>query len=246
MAVITLDGTPKTHTIGELPELGKAVPDFLLESSDMEPVSLEDFTGKNVILYFFSSIEKSMFRDNIIILNRMAAEMSDTVVLCISMDPASAHEEFCAANKTVNVTFLSAKDQPDVGIKYGVQMEDVELLRGPLWASAVIVANKKGIVIHNELVRELRDNPDVEACFKSVRESSLGSRFGSAALAASAASAVSGCGGTDSRAAPVVLSSVAAAASTGAAVTASRLTAQAASASPPIEPPCSHCEFSFR
>ena len=71
-------------------------PDFTLQNENGKPVSLTDFRGKNVVLYFFPkadtpgcTIEACAFRDA-----TAGFESADTVILGISPDTVGAQSKF--------------------------------------------------------------------------------------------------------------------------------------------------------
>ena len=77
-------------------EEGKAPPAFTLNNQHGEKVSLKDFKGQNVVVYFYPkddtpgcTKEACGFRDNI-----EAYEQLNTVVLGISPDAADSHTQF--------------------------------------------------------------------------------------------------------------------------------------------------------
>ena len=77
-------------------EVGTKAPDFTLPDQDGNPVSLSDFAGKRVVLYFYP-------RDNTPGCTRQACAFGaawgayralDTVVLGVSKDSAASHRKF--------------------------------------------------------------------------------------------------------------------------------------------------------
>jgi peroxiredoxin Q/BCP len=77
-------------------EEGKTAPAFTLENQKKEKVSLKDFRGKNVIVYFYPkddtpgcTKEAQGFRD---LWNKIKKE--DAVILGISPDNADSHQKF--------------------------------------------------------------------------------------------------------------------------------------------------------
>ncbi|MFC4619260.1 thioredoxin-dependent thiol peroxidase [Camelliibacillus cellulosilyticus] len=75
---------------------GQKAPDFTLESTTGEEISLSDFKGKNVVLYFYPkdmtpgcTTEACDFRDRHEDLLKLGA-----VVLGISPDPVAEHQKF--------------------------------------------------------------------------------------------------------------------------------------------------------
>lgn len=100
--------------------VGQAAPDFTLPASNGEHVSLHDFVGKNVVLYFYPkdntpgcTRESCDFRDKT---EEFAAK--DTVILGISTDSLASHEKFI---KKYDLPFLLLSDtEADVCKLYGV------------------------------------------------------------------------------------------------------------------------------
>lgn len=77
-------------------EVGKQAPDFTLENQTGEKISLGDYKGKNVVLYFYPkdmtpgcTTQACDFRDNY-----RAFEDYNTVILGISPDPIERHQKF--------------------------------------------------------------------------------------------------------------------------------------------------------
>jgi len=90
---------------------GKPAPDFTLESDAGESVSLSDFRGKPVVLYFYPkddtpgcTKEACTFRDN---LPKFGAV--DAVVLGVSKDSLDSHADFIK-KYGLNFTLLSDED----------------------------------------------------------------------------------------------------------------------------------------
>jgi thioredoxin-dependent peroxiredoxin len=77
-------------------EVGKLVKDFTLPNQDGESVSLSDYKGKNVVLYFYPkdmtpgcTTEACDFRDQ-----HESFLGLDAVIIGISPDPANSHQKF--------------------------------------------------------------------------------------------------------------------------------------------------------
>jgi peroxiredoxin Q/BCP len=106
-----------------MPEVGSKAPQFTLESQDGNRVSLKDFSGKKVILYFYPkddtpgcTKEACSFTDNFAKFKKEGA-----VVLGVSADSVESHKKF--ENKyDLGITLLS-DPQKEVINKYGVWKE---------------------------------------------------------------------------------------------------------------------------
>lgn len=165
MATITFKGD-KVNTSGELPQKGASAPDFTLVKSDLSEVSLSDFKGKNVILNIFPSLDTGVCAASVRRFNKEATALDNTVVLGISADLPFAAGRFCSAEGIENVISLSNFRAQDFGKNYGLLMTDGPL-KG-LLARAVVVIDKDGKVIHNELVPEIAQEPDYNSAINSI------------------------------------------------------------------------------
>lgn len=104
-------------------KIGTKAPDFTLPDQDGNPVSLHDFLGKKVVLYFYP-------RDNTAGCTKQACAFAekhpdfqalDAVVIGISKDTVASHRKF--ADK-YSLPFLLLAD-PELGVlqNYGVWQE---------------------------------------------------------------------------------------------------------------------------
>lgn len=159
-------GGNSVHTIGEMPEKGKTLPDFSLAKNDLGTASLNDYKGKRLVMNIFPSIDTGVCATSVRKFNEKAANLSNTAVLCISRDLPFAQSRFCGAEGLNNVEMLSDFRNGDFGKKYGIELTD-----GPfqnLHARAVIVADENGKVIHNELVKDIGEEPDYDAAIEAL------------------------------------------------------------------------------
>lgn len=80
------------------PEVGKPAPEFTLKSNEGKTVSLKDYHGKWVVLYFYPkdftsgcTIEAHNFQRDM-----EKYEQAKAVILGVSVDTADSHQSFCA------------------------------------------------------------------------------------------------------------------------------------------------------
>ena len=80
-----------------MPAVGQEAPTFTLPSQDGTPVSLEQFRGKWVVLYFYPkdmttgcTIEAHKFQDAL-----PQFDAKNAVVLGVSVDTVDSHKQFC-------------------------------------------------------------------------------------------------------------------------------------------------------
>jgi peroxiredoxin Q/BCP len=100
------------------PAVGAAAPDFTLNTQDGTPVSLHDFKGKWVVLYFYPkdfthgcTIEAHNFQRDL-----AQYEAKNAVILGVSMQDEKSHKEFCA-KEGLNFKLL-ADTNSEVSLKY--------------------------------------------------------------------------------------------------------------------------------
>src|SRR5688572_33194677 len=86
------------NAVNELTAVGSAAPAFTLTNNEGKQVSLSDFKGKWVVLYFYPkdftqgcTIEARNFQRDI-----AKYEAVNAVILGVSVDTADSHKEFCA------------------------------------------------------------------------------------------------------------------------------------------------------
>jgi peroxiredoxin Q/BCP len=80
------------------PEVGSAAPDFTLNSQEGKPVSLHDFKGKWVVLYFYPKDFTSGCTTEAHNFQRDLAqyEKLNAVIVGVSVQDADSHQKFCA------------------------------------------------------------------------------------------------------------------------------------------------------
>lgn len=157
MATITLKGN-SIHTIGELPQTGEKAKDFILVKSDLSRVSLNDFKGNKLVLNIFPSLDTGTCAASVRQFNKIAGEVSNTKVLCISRDLPFAQARFCGAEGLTNVITLSDFATGAFGKDYGL-----EIIDGPLQSlhsRVVIILDENNKVIYTQQVPEIVDEPD--------------------------------------------------------------------------------------
>lgn len=165
MSQITLKGNP-INTNGDLISQTTKAPGFTLVKSDLSEASLSDYTGKQVILNIFPSIDTGTCATSVREFNKKASELENTVVLCISKDLPFAHSRFCAAEGIDNVITLSAFRNDSFANDYGIELVDGPL-RG-LIARAVVVVDTDGQVTYSQLVGEVTDEPDYDSAIAAL------------------------------------------------------------------------------
>ena len=93
------------------PSIGSPAPEFTLLSQEGTPVSLRDFRGKWVVLYFYPkdftsgcTIEAHNFQRD-----QALYQQKNAVILGVSLDSADSHKEFCT-KEGLNFKLLADTD----------------------------------------------------------------------------------------------------------------------------------------
>ncbi|BDH45702.1 putative thiol peroxidase [Salmonella enterica subsp. enterica serovar Choleraesuis] len=164
--LVHFQGNP-VAVAGQIPQSGTKIADFTLVAKDLSDVALSQYAGKRKVLNIFPSIDTGVCAASVRKFNQLAAELENTVVLCISADLPFAQSRFCGAENLSNVVTLSTLRTPAFGESYGVAIAD-GALRG-LLARAVIVLNEKDEVIFSQLVNEITEEPDYESALNALK-----------------------------------------------------------------------------
>tara|TARA_R110000868_G_scaffold104694_2_gene288595 strand:+ start:5454 stop:5960 length:507 start_codon:yes stop_codon:yes gene_type:complete len=165
MATVTLKGN-EIHTIGNLPKTGASAPNFTLTKSDLSTVTLEDYKGKKIVLNIFPSVDTGTCAQSVRQFNTEAAELENTVVLCISKDLPFAQARFCGAEGIANVEMLSDFKDGNFGNNYGLTFSDGPL--AALLSRSVVVLDENGNVLYTEQVAETVEEPNYKAALEAL------------------------------------------------------------------------------
>ena len=122
-AIVAVVACNRVSAVSELPAVGAAAPGFNLTTNEGKQVSLNDFKGKWVVLYFYPkdftqgcTIEARNFQRDL-----AKYEAINAVILGVSVDNADSHKEFCA-KEGLNFKLLADTDAK-VSEQYGSVME---------------------------------------------------------------------------------------------------------------------------
>jgi len=122
-AIVAVLACNRVGAVNEMPAVGAAAPGFNLTTNEGKQVSLSDFKGKWVVLYFYPkdftqgcTIEARNFQRDI-----AKYQAINTVILGVSVDNAESHKEFCA-KEGLNFKLLADTDAK-VSEQYGSIME---------------------------------------------------------------------------------------------------------------------------
>jgi peroxiredoxin Q/BCP len=129
LTLIALVGAFALIAADSMPQVGQMAPGFTLPSQDGSNISLKDYKGKWVVLYFYPkdktpgcTIEAHNFQRDLAMY-----EKKNAVIMGVSVDSVDSHKEFCAEQ---SLTFKMLSDtQKKVVAQYGSTSERGVALR---------------------------------------------------------------------------------------------------------------------
>ena len=123
LVVVAVLACNSVSAVTELPAVGAPAPTFKLVNNEGKEVSLNDFKGKWVVLYFYPkdftsgcTLQARNFQRDL-----AKYEAAGAVILGVSVDTAESHKEFCA-KEGLNFKLLADTDAK-VSEQYGSIME---------------------------------------------------------------------------------------------------------------------------
>ncbi|TDJ63082.1 MAG: thiol peroxidase [Proteobacteria bacterium] len=147
-------------------EVGKPLPEAIVSSNELKPVSLTAATGKVRIISVVPSLDTPICDKQTHELSENNGGLDENVELVtISMDLPFAQSRFATEAKISNITFLSDYKDREFGNNNGLLIEPLGLL-----ARAVIVTDKDNIVRYLQIVPELTALPDMQAAMQAARD----------------------------------------------------------------------------
>lgn len=165
MAEIKFKGNT-VHTKGNLPTIGTNAPDFTLTKTDLSELSLKDLTGKKLLLNIFPSIDTGVCATSVRTFNKEAADLTNTLILCISADLPFAQARFCGAEGLDKVTPISDFRHKEFGDRYGVRIAEGAL--AGLLSRAIVIIDAHGKIAYTEQVAEIAQEPDYKAALTAL------------------------------------------------------------------------------
>jgi peroxiredoxin len=144
-------------------KIGDIAPEFTLKSSDKSDVSLTDYSGKNVVLFFFPlaftgvcTTELCNIRDNKADYENLNAE-----VLAVSVDSLFTLAKFKSEEK-YNFPLLSDWNK-EVATAYGALYDEFVLGMKGVAKRATFIIDKKGKIRYAEVLENAGELPNFAA-----------------------------------------------------------------------------------
>jgi thiol peroxidase len=162
----TLKGNP-IDLVGPELKAGDKAPDFKLQSTALDDVTLASSSGKTRIIATIPSLDTSVCHTETKNFNEKAAELPNVAILVVSMDLPFGQKRWCGAENVEKVQTLSAHRDTKFGEEYGVLIKG-----GPLdrcLARAVFVVGPDGTLRHVEYVKETATHPDYDKALTAAK-----------------------------------------------------------------------------
>lgn len=162
--VSAFKGNPLT-LIGPELKVGDQAPDFQLNKSLVDVVSLKDYAGKVKLISVVPSIDTGVCDAQTRRFNEEAGKFGDNVaVLTVSVDLPFAQARWCGAAGIDKVALLSDYKNNNFGEAYGVLIKEFQL---DMRAIFVIDANDK--IQYIEVLGEMTEHPNYENALNALK-----------------------------------------------------------------------------
>jgi len=172
--VVVAAVTPLIVFAASMPSVGSLAPEFSLASQEGTPVSLKDYRGKWVVLYFYPkdfsggcTIEAHNFQRD-----QPKYQQRNVVVLGVSVDSSDSHKQFCT-KEGLNFKLLADTDHK-VSTAYG-SLTDLWLVKFASRHTFIINPEGKVAKVFTE-VDPKTHSEEVLAALAELQKQSGGSR----------------------------------------------------------------------
>lgn len=166
MPEVTLKGNPVELSGVEL-KAGDAAPDYVLQSTGMEDVTLADSAGKALIIATVPSLDTSVCHEETKRFNEEAGQLENVDILVVSTDLPFGQKRWCGAEGVENVHTLSDHRTAEFGKNYGVLISSGLLER--CFCRAIFVVDADGKLTHVEYCSEIAEHPDYDAALAAAK-----------------------------------------------------------------------------
>ena len=159
-------GGVETTVVGEDIEVGQPAPEFTAQAGDWSLVNgLESTQGKVRIIGSLPSLNTSVCDRETRRFNQEAASLDENIaIIMVSTDLPVMAKNWCAAAGVDRVQVLSDHLETEFGVKYGVLMKELRILR-----RAIFVVDAGGTVVYADYMASAGDEPDYEAVLEAAR-----------------------------------------------------------------------------
>lgn len=160
----TFKGNPIT-LVGPEIKVGDKAPDFTLNKSLVETVSLKDYAGKIKLISVVPSIDTGVCDAQTRRFNEAAGSLSDhVVILTVSVDLPFAQARWCGAAGIDKVVMLSDYKEHSFGESYGVYIKEFGLNQ-----RSIFVIDADDNVQYVQYLSEMTEHPNYEQAINAAQ-----------------------------------------------------------------------------
>lgn len=163
---VTLKGNP-VDLAGNALKVGDTAPDFNLQSTGLDDVTLQNSAGKTRIIATVPSLDTPVCHAETHKFSEAAGSLPNAEVLVVSMDLPFGIKRWCGAENVSNISTLSAHRCSKFGEDYGVLIKGGKLDR--CLARAIFVVGADGKLKHVEYVKDITEHPNYDAALAAAR-----------------------------------------------------------------------------
>jgi thiol peroxidase len=151
--------------LGTQVDVGQKAPNFKVVNDSFIPVTLNEFSGKNVLISVVPSLDTGVCSIQTKRFNEEIANLSKNIVLLtISNDLPFAQKRFCKAENIDKLLVLSDSVWRNFGQKYGLLIKDMGLL-----TRAIFIIDSSGKVAYKEIVADISKHPNYELALSTMK-----------------------------------------------------------------------------
>lgn len=158
---ITRKGTPYQLN-GKQTNVGDKAPDFSVKNLTGDMIQLQDFTGKVVLISVIPDIDTRVCAQQTRAFNEKASDIEGVQLVTISNNTKEQQDNWCAG-EGIEMEMLHDTNLI-FGDAYGLYMPELEKL-----ARSVFVVDTNGVIVYQEIVSEMVDEPDYEAVIEAAK-----------------------------------------------------------------------------
>ena len=145
--------------------VGEKAPNFKVVNDSFAPITLQEFSGKNILISVVPSLDTGVCSLQTKRFNDEVANLSnDTIMLTISNDLPFAQKRFCKTEKIDKIKILSDAVWRDFGNKYGLLIKDMGLL-----TRAIFIIDSQGKIAYKELVANISQHPNYDIALSTLK-----------------------------------------------------------------------------
>jgi len=166
MPKVTLKGNP-VELVGPELKVGQTAPDFKLQNTALEDVTLADSQGKIRIIATVPSLDTSVCHMETKRFNDEATKLPDVQILVVSTDLPFGQKRWCGTENVDKVSTLSDHRTAEFGKSYGVLISGGGLDR--CLTRAIFVVGADDTLKHVEYCGEIASHPDYDAALAAAK-----------------------------------------------------------------------------